>query len=481
MFAMEMGKRSDVHGPADVRRERLRRPRRRSPATPLIAGALVLGLLACVHVAAGALGGRVRTSAPLALADNVTGGAEAPASVAATPVAPTPVGGITPAAGATGPTGPTLATAMAPAQTAPATARNTKAGTPANKSTQTGKPAGGKSPAAPRSPTAAKSPAAAKSPTPAKSPTTPKSPVPPKSPPAQSSGQPFLTGIGDERTEMFTNPLWKQLHTTISRYIVPFDAVKHPWDMTISHQWIAAAEAAHQQILIAFYHSEYTPTKMPSVSEYTNDVKAYMKDFPHIKQYQPWNEANRGNEPHRYDSPTAIQSAEYYQALERLCHSCAIVGLDVLDQPNIAPTMRYIAEFKRDLGHLRVAMPTVWGLHNYSDTNRFQSFRTREIINALPGQIWVTETGGVVKFGTDFPNKNGSGLTRAARALAFTFKIAREHARIKRVYLFQWTGSPPSALFDAGLMNAHYQPRPGYVVVCRELHAAHCNVKTVNN
>ena len=115
----------------------------------------------------------------------------------------------------------------------------------------------------------------------------------------------FLTGRGDERTEMFTNPLWKQLHTTISRYIVPFDAVKHPWDMTLSHRWIAAAEAAHQQILIAFYHSDYSPTRMPSVSEYTNDVKAYLKAFPRIKQYQPWNEANRGNVPHRYASPTA--------------------------------------------------------------------------------------------------------------------------------------------------------------------------------
>jgi hypothetical protein len=183
----------------------------------------------------------------------------------------------------------------------------------------------------------------------------------------------------------------------------------------------------------------------------------------------------------RFDSPTATQSAQFYKALKGLCRSCTIVGLDVLDQPKVAPTMRYVAAFKRQVRRLQVGMPSIWGLHNYSDTNRFQSFRTRQIINKLPGQIWITETGGVVKLGTSFPNKNGSGLTRAARAIAFTFKIAREHARIKRVYLFQWTGSPPNALFDAGLMNAHYQPRPGYVVVCRELHAAHCNVKTVNN
>jgi hypothetical protein len=301
------------------------------------------------------------------------------------------------------------------------------------------------------------------------------------SPPAITSGQRFLTGIGDERTEMFTDPLWKQLHTTITRYIVPFDAVKHPWNMTISRRWIAAAEAAHQQILIAFYHSDYSPTRMPSVSEYTNDVKAYLKAFPKIKQYQPWNESNRGNVPHRFASPTATQSAQFYKALKGRCRSCAIPGVDVLDQPNVAPTMRYITEFKRQVRRLRVGMPSVWGLHNYSDTNRFQSQRTRQIINALPGQIWITETGGVVKLTPNFPNKNGSGIRRAARALSYTFRIAREHARIKRLYLFQWTGSSSGAHFDAGLMNARYKPRPGYVVVCRELHAARCNLKTVNN
>ena len=248
------------------------------------------------------------------------------------------------------------------------------------------------------------------------------------------------------------------MHTTISRYIVPFDAVKHQWDVTLSHRWIAAAEAAHQQILIALYHSEYTPTRMPSVSEYTNDVKAYLKAFPRIKQYQPWNEANRGNVPGRFASPTATQSAQFYKALKGLCRSCTIVGVDVLDQPKVAPTMRYVAAFKRQVRRLQVGMPSIWGLHNYSDTNRFQSFRTRQIINKLPGQIWITETGGVVKLGTSFPNKNGSGLTRA---LAYTFKIAREHARIKRLYLFQWTGSAPSAHFRCGADERTLQATAG--------------------
>jgi hypothetical protein len=99
----------------------------------------------------------------------------------------------------------------------------------------------------------------------------------------------------------------------------------------------------------------------------------------------------------------------------------------------------------------------------------------------LGGEVWLTETGGIVKFGGDFPNKNGSGLRRAAKVLQFTFGVAASNPRIKRLYIYDWTGGTASTRFDAGLTNAHYKPRPGYVVVCKQLHAAHCNVKTVDN
>ena len=66
-------------------------------------------------------------------------------------------------------------------------------------------------------------------------------------------------------------------------------------------------------------------------------------------------------------------------------------------------------------------MPKIWGLHDYSDVNRFESWRTAEIDRALGGQVWLTETGGIVQFGSGFPNRNGSGLTRAASVVKFVF------------------------------------------------------------
>ncbi len=85
-------------------------------------------------------------------------------------------------------------------------------------------------------------------------------------------------------------------------------------------------------------------------------------------------------------------------------------------------------------------MPKIWGLHNYSDVNRLESWRTRDIVKALGGQVWLTETGGIVKFGGAFPNKHGSGLTRAAKVLKFMFAVAGSMPQIKRLYIYDWNG-----------------------------------------
>jgi hypothetical protein len=291
----------------------------------------------------------------------------------------------------------------------------------------------------------------------------------------------FTTGIGNESASMFANPLYKQLRTKIVRYIAPYDAVVHPYSLNKATQFIHDAEALHEEVLVAFYHSEYTPTQMPSVASYQRDVQRFVKLFPHVRQYQSWDEANRGNEPHQWSSPSAVQAAKYYQALLRECKGCTVIGLDVLDQAYIQPTLQYIAEFKREIYRLETIMPKIWGLHDYSDVNRLEGWRTRDIVRALGGQVWLTETGGIVKFGGAFPNNHGSGLTRAAKVLKFTFALAGSVPQVKRLYIYDWSGGTASTRFDAGLMNSHEQPRAGYVVVCRALHAAKCGVKIASN
>jgi hypothetical protein len=300
-------------------------------------------------------------------------------------------------------------------------------------------------------------------------------------PPRAHAASSYLTGIGNENPSMFSNPLYKQLHTKIVRYVVPYDAVARPYSLQQATAFIDAAEEAHEQVLVAFYHSEYTPTQMPSVATYQRDVQKFVALFPHVRQYESWDEANRGNVAHAFSSPSAVSAAKYYQALLRVCKGCTVIGLDVLDEQEIVKTLHYISEFKREVSRLETVVPKIWGLHNYSDVNRLEGWRTRDIVKALGGQVWLTETGGLVKFEPSFPNRRGAGLTRAAKVLKFMFALAGSLPQIKRLYVYDWTGGTSSTRFDAGLTNSHEQPRAGYVVVCRQLHAANCGVKIASN
>ena len=100
----------------------------------------------------------------------------------------------------------------------------------------------------------------------------------------------------------------------------------------------------------------------------------------------------------------------------------------------------------------------IWGLHNYIDANRFRTRGTRALLRAVKGDVWFTETGGLVV------RRNGStvefpGSTRhAAKATSWVFRLAALSPRVKRVYFYHWSPAPtPRA--DLGF-RACRPPRP---------------------
>ena len=300
---------------------------------------------------------------------------------------------------------------------------------------------------------------------------------------ARKASAPQATvGIGGEQPTTFGNPAFLALPTHIARYVTPYDVVTNHSqnDLPRLREWLAGAARDHIQPLIAFYHSDRTPKKMPSIKTYTADVKRFLKEFPQVKLLQPWNEANRGYVSAgggSYQSPSAAQSAAYYLDLRGLCRRCTIVGLDVLDSTNPSATVRYIKEFKRALG--RHSVPTLWGLHNYSDTNRLRSAGTRAVLHATTGQVWLTETGGIAKLSPSFP----FNLSRQTRATRYMFSLAAISPRITRLYIFQWTGGHVAReRFDAGLSDYRGRPRPAYCAVYEHLrHSKRCPFKTVSD
>jgi hypothetical protein len=278
----------------------------------------------------------------------------------------------------------------------------------------------------------------------------------------------YTLGISDQQAGTFTNPLFAPLKIKSARYITPYDVMESPADKTQLDAWLTAARAAHQKILVSFEHSHRgsRAKKLPSVAAFTKELKKFKKAYPFVKRISPWNEVNRrifpvGDGSYQgqptWNSPKRV--AQYYIAARKVFKGSTIVGIDILDEQNVNRTIKYLKSF------LRYAKPTpkVIGFHNYSDTNRFSTTRTKRVLATFPGRVWLTETGGIVKLGTSFPYS----LSRASKALGCMFTLAKTFPQIDDLFVYQFNpaSDPQTARFDAGLINPDGTPRPGYAVV----------------
>jgi hypothetical protein len=277
----------------------------------------------------------------------------------------------------------------------------------------------------------------------------------------------YTLGISDQQAGTFTNPLFGPLKIKTARYITPYDVMDSPADKAELDAWVTAARAADQKILVSFEHSHRgsRAKQMPSVAAFTKAMKKFKKAYPDVTRISPWNEVNRrifkeGNgyqgQP-TWNSPKRV--AQYYMAARKVWPGKTIVGVDLLDEQNVNRTIKYLKTF------LRYAKPTpkVMGFHNYSDTNRFSTTRTKRVLATFPGKVWLTETGGIVKLGTSFP----LSTSRAAKALGCMFTLAKTNTRIQEMFVYQFhsPADPATARFDAGLINPDGTARPGYAVV----------------
>jgi len=275
-----------------------------------------------------------------------------------------------------------------------------------------------------------------------------------------------VVGIADQGARMFSDPFFAALDVRVSRLIVSYDAVlRRTFEVADVEAWLTAAEQAGVEPLIAFNHSRgcydgrgvvrRSSCRLPSVERYVQAVEAFRRRFPQARVLTAWNEANHRSQP---TARNPRRAAAFYNALRSRCPGCRVVAADVLDQAGVQDWLR---TFKR---HAR-GTPGLWGLHNYQDTNNFTSSTTRAVLKLVRGEVWLTETGGIVRFGRRRP----FDPERAAEATAYMFRLAASSPRITRLYIYQWSGVARSERFDAGLMTPAGRPRPAYYVVRRRL------------
>jgi hypothetical protein len=258
-------------------------------------------------------------------------------------------------------------------------------------------------------------------------------------------------GIGEQQAAMFKDKRFRDLGIDKVRLVVSYDATRVRFERDLVDVWLAGALRAGAEPFITFGHSRVHPKKLPSAAEFRSAFRAFRKRYPYVHVYAPWNEINHASQP-TADAPQ--RAAEYYNVVKAECPGCTVLAGDVLDQAGMT---RYVKQYRRHLD----GEPAIWGLHNYSDTNRFRSSGLHDMLAAVPGEVWLTETGGLVEFGRSFPRDE----QRAARATAYALKQARDDERVKRIYLYNWTGDKPGARFDAGLIAPDGTARPAFDVL----------------
>ena len=285
-------------------------------------------------------------------------------------------------------------------------------------------------------------------------------------PAAEAARNPVL-GVADQKAATFDSSRFKSLHVKRSRYIVPWNVALVGSERARFDAWYRAARKARvREILVAFNASSGSrcparPCSLPSVRSYTRAFRAFHRRYKRVRAIQPWNEANSPTQPTGPWRKGARAAARYYNVVRRYCKRCTITAADVLDLSR-RTMARWVHQFRR-YAH---GTPRLWGLHNYTDTNK-RSGLTRAFLRMVPGKVWLTETGGIVAF------KDAGGKVRlryserrAAKALKRMFSIARRYrARTTRLYVYQWSIDFSGNRFDAGLVRADGVARPGYYVV----------------
>jgi hypothetical protein len=260
--------------------------------------------------------------------------------------------------------------------------------------------------------------------------------------PATAAAAPAV-GLSEQDTAMFTNKHFKSLKVRQARVVVGWDVLKNPFEKAYLDSWLAGAKRAKVRPLVSFNASRIPgqESKLPSVT---------------------WNEGNHISQP-TFKRPD--RAAQYFDVLASACRGCRIAAADVLDdKKNMTSWLR---KFSRKAKH----KGKIWGLHNYVDANAFKSAGTKRMLRAVKGQIWFTETGGLVKrYQRKRPGISARwvrhSLKHAGKATGYVFKLAALSRRVTRVYIYHFMPSTrKGATWDSALIDARGRPRPSYRVV----------------
>jgi hypothetical protein len=273
----------------------------------------------------------------------------------------------------------------------------------------------------------------------------------------------LVVGIGDQQPYMFRDARFQALGIHYARLSIGWNALQNHAQTKQLAAWLDAARADHVRPLIGFEQSRLAGRhkQLPTPAQLGRQFRALRARYPWVTDFATWNEADYCGQPtcHR---PALV--AAYYHQMRHICPHCDVLGAELLDEANMVAWVR-------GFQHSLHGEPAIWGLHNYIGANRLQNTSTRALLGATHGQIWFTETGGLVARHNRRRHGFPESAVHAAQVTRFVFaRLARLSSRIKRVYLYQWqAGTSRREPWDSALIGASGTPRPAFDVFVREL------------
>lgn len=275
------------------------------------------------------------------------------------------------------------------------------------------------------------------------------------------------------------------------RIAVPYDVVISGRNGTIDAQgrpsagcllyqrvyyYLKALAAQHRDVIVSFNHrvvpgastlaqlpepnprsNEVPESHSSKISDYETAVRAFMAQFPEVREYGAWNEPNFGDQPTRADADnahpgrTARIAGEYWGVLNGLCQQsqCVAIAGEFSDNRKVFRS-DYFKAYEAGLGGVR---PPVWGIHPYvsiasASYDKFIEWIERPAVQG--SAVWVTETGSYLwRALTTEKGQPHQGLkyTEAGQAqhLATFFQLFTDRNAgnnhtplIRRYYYYQW-------------------------------------------
>lgn len=282
-------------------------------------------------------------------------------------------------------------------------------------------------------------------------------------------------GIQDGSPAMFSNPHFIALHVTTARTLVPWDVMtrradRH--DLAVFRAWLRGAQRDHVSPLVSFAPDFTNPAAnfVPNVSQYRKAVQKFLKAFPKVKLYTPWNEPDF---PYRSLARHPTLAAAYFNTLAGLCgRRCKVLAGDVFlpvtGQARIDGSVATLRAWLRIYISGLHRRPAGWALHDYREIRGKNTAQLRTLMSLTKGPIYLDETGGILRRGHwQYKNQNS---VAAAKDEKFLLSLPKRFHRIAAIYHYQWQADPKSG-WDSALLAANGKPRPAYSVLLKFIRA----------